>query len=156
MKINFMLIDDSKVDVFINQKQIEKLAVETDVRTFFSASHAIDYLDKIKNITELDDVFVPDIILLDINMPTMNGFEFLKSFMVLNEDKRFSTKIYMLSSSTNLIDIQNAKKKSACHGYIIKPLTSFNLENIVFNFKPFLYTYDFLEENISPPHFFNE
>lgn len=156
MKMNFMLIDDSKIDLFINQKNIEKVAINSSIKTFASAKAAIEYLSNSNNQTSSQLMCNPDIILLDINMPEMNGFQFLNAFSELNNKKISSTKIYMLSSSTHLKDINEAGQYSACHGFIPKPLTIKSLEKIIFEFKPFLNTYDFLEEGIHVPNFYND
>ncbi len=156
MKRNFMLIDDSKIDLFINQKNIEKLAIKSNVKTFISAKAAYEYLDNLNNQPNAQMMFIPDIILLDINMPEMNGFQFLNAFSGLNNKKISHTKIYMLSSSTHLKDIDEAGQYKTCHGFISKPLTIKSLEKIIFDFKPFLNTYDFLEEDINPPNFYND
>lgn len=155
MKINFMLIDDNKIDLFINKKNIEKLAINSGIKTFNGAKSALVYLSNSIAKAGLPLKFIPDIILLDINMPEMNGFQFLDALNELNSTKMYNIKIYMLSSSTHQEDIKEASDYHICHGFITKPLTIKSLEKIINDFKPFLNTYDFLEEGINPPNFYN-
>ena len=131
MKINFMLIDDCEIDLFINQKNIEKLSINADIKTFTRAKFAIDYLSSLNDESKLESMIFPDIILLDINMPEMNGFQFLDNFKALDQNKFKKIKIYMLSSTTNLKDITDAESHDTCNGFINKPLTTERVGQIV-------------------------
>lgn len=138
MILNFMLIDDNKIDLFINQKIIEKAKIHSIIKTFSSAVSAIDYLKSLKSLknktsSSIDNV--PDIIFLDINMPEMDGFQFISEFNKLMIKKKQPIKIYMLSSSNYYDDVQKVKKEKTCNGYINKPLTRAVLEKILAEFK---------------------
>ena len=134
MKINYMLIDDREIDLFINQKIIEKFSTESNFKTFTKAKLALEYLDSLYNQASLESMFFPDIILLDINMPEMNGFQFLNKFSELNSEKLNTIKIYMLSSTTNLKEIIDAEQHSACSGFIDKPLSVRRIQQITQEF----------------------
>ena len=131
MKINFMLIDDREIDLFINQKIIEKLAINTDIKAYPIAKEAIDYLSSLNNDFNTESTFFPDIIFLDINMPIMNGFQFLNEFNAINKGKLDSIKIYLLSSTTSMNEIIKAEEHSACSGFISKPLTVHKIEKLI-------------------------
>ena len=80
MKLNFMLIDDNKFDLFINRKIIENASCDNRVRTFKNGQSAIKFLEIFEKKSKYHDTFLPNVILLDLNMPEMNGFQFLKEF----------------------------------------------------------------------------
>lgn len=126
MMDNIILIDDSKIDLFINKKVIEKYNAKLKIKAFTSAFSAIDYL-KIKS----NFLSIPDIIFLDINMPQMNGFQFLKKLEELELVKIKTIEIFILSSSLYSEDLNKAKKEKLCSGYINKPLTVSKIEKVL-------------------------
>ena len=122
MSLNFMLIDDNGIDLFVNQKFIEKVVDQAEIIAFIRATKAIDFLRTLKDRPVSDFPFIPDFILLDINMPEMDGFDFLNEYCTLEKGLFDKTKIYMISSSTSLKDRIDADRHSACDGFISKPL----------------------------------
>ncbi len=71
-----MLIDDSKIDLFLHEKMLKLSGIAQEIKSFLSGESALAYLEEHCNSPEL----LPHIILLDIQMPEMNGFDFLNSF----------------------------------------------------------------------------
>ena len=138
MKVNVMLIDDDIIDLFISQKNIEKLEIDSEIKTFGTGISAINYLKKLETEKTKQDAFIPDYILLDINMPKMNGFQFMNEFNKLSIVKERNIKVYMLSASNNTKFIDNAKSGRFSDGFMEKPLTVGKLDNMLENFKPFL------------------
>lgn len=138
MKLNFMLIDDNKIDLFICKKIIEKSSDNHSVRTFQRACSALKFLEIFEKKSEYQEVFLPDVILLDINMPEMTGFQFLEEFNKLEKLIEKPIKIFMLSSSTNIHDVIKVKSEKHCVGFISKPLTVEGLNKIMSESIPFL------------------
>ncbi|WP_040491738.1 response regulator [Xanthomarina gelatinilytica] len=127
---NVMLIDDNKIDLFVNQRIIEKYNPEIDIKTFNNAISAISFFKLLELNINMKPLTVPDVVLLDINMPEMNGFNFFKEFNRLNLIDKSKIDIYMLSSSLCPDDIYRARMETHCSGYITKPLTVSKLENV--------------------------
>ncbi len=122
-----MLIDDNEVDRCINQKVIESLNFIERILPFGTAKDALNYLKLIEDMNSYHGVFPPQIILLDINMPVMDGFAFLDEFDKLEISKQNHVTIFMLSSSSNPEDIKKANNNKYVSGLIVKPLTTAKL-----------------------------
>jgi CheY-like chemotaxis protein len=117
-----MLIDDNEIDNLINQKMIEAAAVTENIYTHTGAKSAIEFL---RNMEKLDiaEQVLPDIIFLDIDMPLMDGFQFLDEFEKLGKSIRKKCKIVMLTSSINPQDFNRSKQHENVKIYLNKPLS---------------------------------
>jgi CheY-like chemotaxis protein len=113
---NFLLIDDSTFDLFIYEKLIVKSGISQSVKTFNSARVALEYITKEQN--ELPEM----IILLDLQLPGMNGFEFIDRFHELPQPVKDKIKIFMLSSTIDTNDIEKAKESPYIIDLLPKPL----------------------------------
>jgi CheY-like chemotaxis protein len=119
-----LLVDDDKITNFINQRLILKSNVTDHVTILSNGKEAIDYLRN--NVP--DDASLPDLILLDINMPVMDGFEFIDSFKAIKHKKKVT--IVMLTTSSNEKDIEKISYTAEISGYINKPLTEQKLNDV--------------------------
>ncbi|ESU27590.1 hypothetical protein FLJC2902T_19530 [Flavobacterium limnosediminis JC2902] len=125
-----LIIDDSVFDRLIAKMVLQKNIQVNDVIVLESAQEGLDYIsDKISKPTEL-----PEIILLDIKMPKIDGFEFLERFAKLPKSVKSLSKIFMLSSSIDPEDIKKAKKSKYVTDFIEKPLTKEKIENLAIAF----------------------
>ncbi len=117
-----MLIDDNEIDNLINQKMIEAASITEHIYVHTGAKSAIEFL---KNMEKLDvaDKVLPDVIFLDIDMPLMDGFQFLDEFEKLTSFTQKKCKIAMLTSSINPQDFNRSKKYVNVKLYLNKPLT---------------------------------
>ena len=122
-----MFIDDNEVDLFINKKIIESFNFYGPILPFSTAKDALNYFKFIEEINDYHGLFAPEIILLDINMPAMDGFAFLDEFDKLKIGKQNNVTIFMLSSSASPDDIKKANNHKNVSGFISKPLTAAEL-----------------------------
>jgi len=124
---SIMLIDDNEFDLFINQKVIESLNFVEEILQFGSATDALNYLKLMEDTGAYHGKFPPQVILLDVNMPLIDGFAFLDEFDKLKIAKQNCVSIFMLSSSTSPVDIKKANNNKYISGFISKPLTASDL-----------------------------
>lgn len=122
-----MLIDDNEIDNLINQKIIESCNLCEYIFTHTSAKSAIEFLRNIERVSKWSKEMLPEFIFLDIDMPLMDGFQFLEEFARLSTETKTHCKIVMLTSSNNEADILRAQKSNYVVKYITKPLTEENL-----------------------------
>lgn len=125
MTVNeILLIDDNYIDNYINKKIVAKEKIADTISVMLSPIEALDYLANKKD-------KYPELILLDIKMPQMDGFEFLSEFSKLPEEQKSKCRIIMLSSSHNVLDIEAAKKNPHVMEYLIKPLDASKLNAVL-------------------------
>jgi CheY-like chemotaxis protein len=117
-----MLIDDNEIDNLINQKMIEAASIADNIYTHTGAKSAIEFLRNMEKL-EVADKVLPDVIFLDIDMPLMDGFQFLDEFEKLTNVAKKKCKIVMLTSSINPQDFNRSKKYENVRLYLNKPLS---------------------------------
>jgi len=125
-----MLIDDNEIDNLINQKMIEASGITEHIYTHTGARSAIEFL---KNMEKLEDTgrnVLPKLIFLDIDMPLMDGFQFLDEFEKLDDNTKKHCSVVMLTSSISPADVNKSKKYEYVKKYINKPLSQENLEKL--------------------------
>jgi CheY-like chemotaxis protein len=120
------LIDDDEIERFIGSKVIESTNLVNRIKTFSNGEEAINFL---KSNSKTPDL-LPEIILLDLNMPIMDGFEFLQKYIMLEPKLGKKITIYVVSSSISKSDIERINQISEVTDYIIKPITKEKFEKI--------------------------
>lgn len=127
-KYDFIVIDDSKLDCFIAEKIIQNTGKSTSIKTFMAGSDALAYLQSLA-ISELQQKII---ILLDIQMPVMNGFEFVEAFeLTIPEKLKKQICINLLSSSINESDMIRAQSCHSIFRFLNKPLNKDILLNTI-------------------------
>lgn len=122
-----LLVDDDKITNFVNEKLIHNLDIPIHIKTCFSGVCALDYLNEQLNSKESG----PNIILLDINMPIMNGFEFLTELELLPEEFTQPIKVVMLSSTLNEDDKKRAFQFRNVVDFLNKPLSIAKIKELI-------------------------
>jgi len=121
------IVDDDDIYRFTIVKTLESLKLPTKTMTFSDGEQAINFISDHLN----EDAELPDIIFLDIDMPVMDGFQFMEEYEKIKPDVRKNMIIYMVSSSLDPVDINSAKKISSISDYIVKPISSNRLKSIL-------------------------
>ena len=119
-----LIVDDDEVSNFIYTKTMAQVDFATNVVTKRSANDALQFL---KNSSKVNP---PDIVFLDINMPIMNGWEFLEEYRKFSRDNVKDVVLVMLSSSVFREDIEKSREYPEVNEYVSKPLTKETLEKI--------------------------
>lgn len=121
------IVDDDTIFQFTTRINIEKGKLAKEVMFFGDGEEILQFLQNAEN----EDL--PDLILLDINMPIIDGWDFLIAFNDLQNTINKNIKIYMISSSINPVDVRRAKESPYITDYITKPIRKEDLRKI---FKP--------------------
>lgn len=116
---NVCLIDDDKIYQFTAKMILEATGLTHRIQTFFNGKEAINYL---KDPANHSPEKLPDVIFLDINMPVMNGWDFLEEFQVLHKTLPKTIAVYVVSSSVDESDIQKSRGYYSVTDYVIKPI----------------------------------
>lgn len=116
-RINLLVIDDDDINIFIIKKIVEKTGYDAQMVSKTNGQLAIDYIKELIDSQQP----LPHLILIDINMPVLNGWEFLEAYEALSIED--SIDMYMLSSSVYENDIEKAKTYKTVKGFISKPLS---------------------------------
>lgn len=119
---SILLIDDDPINNLINRRLISKIDVSDKIEEYLEAERAIERIHELQGKEKL-------LILLDINMPVMNGWDFLNRYM--DEFKDRSDKIVMLSSSIDFQDRQKALNYEIVDNFLEKPLTPEKMKSIL-------------------------
>lgn len=124
-QIKSCLIDDDFIHLFGMKRMIQRYETSVGIIEFTNGLDAINFFRSPHNTEE-----IPEVVFLDINMPIMNGWEFMDEFVKIRHNIQKKIDVYILSSSTDSMDIQKAKSNPEITDYIVKPLTPDLLKNI--------------------------
>ncbi|MEO6547767.1 MAG: response regulator [Ferruginibacter sp.] len=122
-----MLIDDNEDDNWYHKRVINKNHADTKVVTVQSGNEALELLKG----ESTDHLPHPDLIFLDINMPGMNGWQFLEEYKQMNFNGIRSVVVIMLTTSDSLEDLEKAQKIDILSDFKTKPLTNAMIDDII-------------------------
>lgn len=132
-KKSIWVIDDDVIYQIIANKIIHRSKLFSKVTSFINGKLAMDELCTIANNLKNHDEELPDIILLDINMPIMDGWEFMEKIGILKSKFNKDIIVYIVSSSIATEDKNKYKTYTDILGYLSKPITNNDLELIALN-----------------------
>jgi|SRR6267142_69985 len=112
MVMNVLLIDDDAISNFINSRVLSRLGIVKELNTALNGKEALDQINKRG---------LPDVIFVDLNMPVMDGFQFIEAFARLDRSKTVKVKVIIVTSSESPQDIQRAKSLGV-ENYLVKPM----------------------------------
>jgi len=124
MNFSFIVIDESELDCFIAKKIIQNYDRNFNIEVYQNPLNAIE---KIRSETAFGDLDPVHIILLDLQMPLMNGFEFVEEFEQMEAETRRHYYIHILSSTRNKTDINRLLTYNSVLSVVEKPLTGSKL-----------------------------
>ncbi|HEX5737065.1 MAG TPA: response regulator [Hydrogenophaga sp.] len=115
MPLSVLTIDDNEDDLLFTRIALARCGVEYEIHAHQKAQDALTYLSNTRD-------HGVDLILLDINMPAMNGFEFLDAFEALPPEQQGRAVVVLLSSSRDATDRDRAARYASVRGFLTKPL----------------------------------
>ena len=114
-----VLVDDDEVYVYLTRRMIEETHLVDLVKVFRNGLEAINFLKS--NVDHPDDL--PEVIFLDLSMPVMDGWQFLKEFILLKPHIGRKIVVYIVTSSISPEDIARSQAISEVSDYLIKPVS---------------------------------
>jgi CheY-like chemotaxis protein len=126
MKKNILLVDDDKIFNFLSEKTIGSLGLANEIHFALNGKEALEMLAMYK----YGEMQRPDIIFLDLNMPIMNGYEFIEAFAAMDLPDKHLITIVILTSSADPKDLDMAKEMGIKY-YFNKPLTKEEIKQMI-------------------------
>ncbi|WP_378179632.1 two-component system response regulator [Aquimarina sp. SS2-1] len=114
------IIDDDSMYVNLVSKVIELKKLSEKIIVFNNGKEALDYF--VKSAQKEEDKTVPQVIFLDLNMPVMDGWQFLQEFERIKDNLSKKIDVYVVSSSIDIRDINRAKSIALVSDYLTKPI----------------------------------
>ncbi len=120
-----LLIDDDETINYLHNRLLEKNSFTEKVTISINGMEGLDMFKQLDHQLGADEMAI---VFLDLNMPVMNGWEFLDNLSKLKDAIKINYKIYILSSTINPDDKKKAKENALVTGFLTKPLTKEHLE----------------------------
>ncbi len=118
-----LLLDDNRASNYIHAKYLHKASEEIEVVDFQSGKSALNYLRDIRNP-------LPDALFVDINMPTMNAYEFFDKLSEIGRPEIFDKRIFLLTTSASKFDLDHAKQYRFLELILRKPLDLVKIQDL--------------------------
>ncbi len=122
-----LIIDDDELYQLVLKRTIRKVAPETNIVSCWNGEEALDTFATMF----MDNTPLPDVVFLDINMPVLDGWQFLDGLEKIKPNAGELFSIYMISTSLDFTDRQKATKSHTIKKFLTKPLEKHTLEEIL-------------------------
>ena len=127
---DFIVIDDSRLDLIIAQKMLKRMNAGFSVQTYDQAALALDFVKE----RNMPDGVLRTVLLVDVRMPLMDGFAFMEQFSQLPEELRRHYVPCMLTSSISEYDRTRAENMPVVHAFLNKPPDAAVLEALLIGY----------------------
>lgn len=121
------IIDDDPIFIYGTKRLMKEIDFCESIIVYNNGQEALEGLIAISESGQK----IPPFIFLDLNMPIMNGWEFLEEFTKIPNNSLKKTTIYIISSSVDPRDLERVKNYKAVNNYILKPITPTDLETVL-------------------------
>ena len=121
------IIDDDEFFAFNAKRLMKDMDFSQNILCYTNGQEAIDGIIGLM----IENIPLPEVIFLDVNMPKKDGWEFLEEIKNIPQDQRRHTSIYITSSFVSPELMEKIKSFEMVHKYLVKPLTSKTLESII-------------------------
>ena len=125
--IQVCVIDDDEVFQYTILHTLQAHKSVSNIMPFTDGAEAMNFFNK--NID--NNLILPDVIFLDVNMPVMDGYRFMDEYIKLIAKATKKITVYILSSSVDLVDFEKTKKIKEVSDYIVKPIRDNQLTKIL-------------------------
>jgi len=125
-----LCIDDDSISLTISRLLLKRTGFANEIFTAIDGSDALIFLETLFSENSNPQEVAPNLILLDINMPVINGWDFLDAYIAQYAEKLPNTKVVILSSTIDPEDLLHAKEYAVVAQFISKPLSVENLAEL--------------------------
>ncbi|QHT65497.1 response regulator [Rhodocytophaga rosea] len=125
---NVLLVDDDEISCIVSTAILKGAKIGSQIQSVYNGNQALDFLTK-QCLESKERNFCPALLFLDLNMPVMDGFEFLEAFTHHEKLKELDLSIVVLTSSAYSKDMEKAYRYPIA-GFITKPITPEKLQSI--------------------------
>jgi CheY-like chemotaxis protein len=121
------VIDDDDIFIFLAKNTVLKFLPDLNFQSFVDGERALEYFKE----NLLNEEELPEIILLDINMPYLDGWGFMTEFNKIMANVNKKVLVYIVSSSNSKSDYDKALNLQGIAGYVVKPIVKTDFKNLV-------------------------